>query len=511
MFHRLLQQQRTLALLVSCFLGTICLATHARAEAPRPNVLLITVDDMSCDSVGAFGCRLPNTTPHIDRLAESGRRYTQAHVQTGSCFPSRNVLLSGRYSHNTGVEGFYQVPDATHPHFVDLMKDAGYFVGIFGKVTHSTPYYPYAWDVDLTVDGSEKLPIKNPASYEQSTRRGIALAKEAGKPFCLNINVSDPHKPFYGLSGRGEPVDDPYVPSHVFQAAEVPIPGFLFDHPAVREELAHYYSSVRRADDCVGKILTVLEEAGAVDNTLVVFLSDHGMPLPFAKTAVWYHSTHTPLIIRLPGVTKPGSVDNAHLVSAVDFIPTLLEVLHLPALKGIDGRSFAATLRGEMQPERETVYTFHNENSGRNRSPMRSVQTKQFGYIFNPWSDGTRVFRTATTGTATFRAMQQLAPSDSVIAARLDLFQHRVLEEFYDYQADPDALHNLIDDPAYAEVLADLRAKMRAIMVESHDPLLTAFDHRDDQPLVSGIIDQLQAEADARSPQKRPRRARKRN
>jgi len=488
--------------------GLLAWSSDAAVKAAEPalNVLLITVDDMSCDSVGSFGCELPGTTPNIDRLAESGRRYTHAHVQTGSCFPSRNVLLSGLYSHNTGVEGFYQVPNATHKHLVDLMKDAGYFVGIFGKVPHSTPYSPYAWDVDLTVDGNARFPIKDPESYETSTRRGIKLAQEAGKPFCLNINVSDPHKPFYSVNGRGEPVDDPYVPSHIFTADEVPVPGFLFDHPEVREELALYYSSVRRADDCVGRILGVLDESGLADQTMVVFLSDHGMPLPFAKTAVWYHSTHTPLIVRLPGVTDAGSVDTQHMVSAVDFVPTLLEVLGREQPAELDGRSFAPTLRGESQQHRNLVYTFHNENSGRNRSPMRSVQTKRFGYIFNPWSDGQRVFRTATTGTATFRTMQKLAADDEAIAARLDLFQHRVPEELYDYKNDPDALHNLIDDPAYATILGELRSEMRRIMVESHDPLLEAFDRREDAAFVSSVVDALQAEADARGKKAKPSR-----
>lgn len=478
-------------------------ATTAAAAEPPLNVLLITVDDMSCDSVGAFGCQLAGTTPHIDGLADESLRFEHAHVQTASCFPSRNVLLSGRYSHNTGVEGFYQVRDARYPHLVDVMQAAGYFVGIRGKVAHSTPYQPYGWGADLTVLDGEQQALKDPSSYGRSTRRGIELAREAGKPFCLNINVSDPHKPFYGVNGKGEPVADPYLPSRVYTADEVPVPGFLFEHPAVREELALYYSSVRRADDCVGEILAALTESGEDDRTLIVFLSDHGMPLPFAKTAVWYHSTRTPLIVRWPGVTRAGAVDRDHLVSAVDVMPTLLEVLDVPPPQGFDGRSFAPLLRGEPQEGRDIVFTFHNENSGRNRSPMRSVQTKRYGYIWNPWSDGKRVFRTATTGTATYRTMKQLAGNDEAIAARLDLFEHRVPEELYDYEQDPDGLHNLIHDPAVADVLARLRSDMRRIMVESGDPLLEVFDRRDDAAFVSGVIDQLQAEADARGPKKR--------
>ncbi|MCH2182696.1 MAG: sulfatase [Mariniblastus sp.] len=467
------------------------------------NILIVTVDDMSCDSVGAFGCQLPGTTPNIDKLASQGLRYHHAHVQTGSCYPSRNVLFSGRYSHNTGVEGFYQVKDANYPHLVDLMKGAGYFVGIRGKVSHSTPYQPYAWDADLTLIDGEKQHIKDPQSYYRSTKRGIEMAKQAGKPFCLNVNISDPHKPFYGINNKGKKIDDPHVPTRVYQPDEVPIPGFLFDHPDIRTELAHYYSSVRRADDCVAQIMKGLEESGEAENTIVFFLSDHGMPLPFAKTAVWHHSTRTPWIVRWPGITEPDSVDRDHMISAVDLVPTLLEIIGADVPNGLDGRSFLPTLRGKKQKGRDVVYKFHNENSGRNRSPMRSVESKKYGYIFNPWSDGKRTFQTATRGTMAFRAMNQVAPDNPAVAARLKLFEHGVPEEFYDYENDPDALHNLVDDPAYAEPLARHRQAMERIMRESNDPLLPVFQNRNDPAFVSTFVDKLQAEANERRAKER--------
>ena len=483
-----------------------CLGLLADANAndfTKPNILIVTVDDMNCDSVGVFGCDLPDTTPHIDQLAKEGLRYHYAHVQTGSCYPSRNVMFSGRYSHNTGVEGFYQVTDASHLHLVDLMKQAGYFVGIRGKITHSTPYQPYAWDADLSLIDKKKQHVKDPKSYYTSTKRGIEMAEAANQPFCLSVNISDPHKPFYGMNGKGKAVSDPHVPSRIFTPDEVPIPGFLFDHPDVRLELAHYYSSVRRADDCLGEVMRALKESGKENDTLVMFLSDHGMPMPFAKTAVWHHSTRTPWIVRWPGVTKPDSVDRDHMISAVDMVPTLLDIIKQTPPSGLDGTSFLPTLRGEGQTGREVVYKFHNENSGRNRSPMRSVESKKFGYIFNPWSDGNRTFRTATTGTLTFRAMNQVAAENPTIAARLDLFQHGVPEEFYDYENDPDALNNLIDDPQYAEPLAKHRLAMEKIMRESNDPLLPVFQNRDDPAAVSAYVDKVQAEADQRRAKER--------
>ena len=300
------------------------------------------------------------------------------------------------------------------------------------------------------------------------------------------------------MSGKGNIVEDEHIPSRIYTPAEVPIPGFLFDHPDVRLELAHYYSSVRRADDCLGNIIKALQDTGKQNDTVIIFLSDHGMPLPFAKTAVWHHSTRTPLIIVWPGVTKPGSVDKQHMVSGVDLLPTLLDIAGLPHPKEFDGASFLPTVKGERQKDRDFVYKFHNENSGRNRSPMRSVQSKRFGYIFNPWSDGKRVFKTATRGTATFRAMQKLAPKNRRIADRLKLFEYGTPEEFYDYKSDPDALNNLINDPAYSDAIKKHRIAMTRFMRESNDHALEAFESRDNPLLVSAYVDRKQTEANRR-------------
>src|SRR5690606_22735289 len=130
--------------------------------------------------------------------------------------------FSGRYPHNNRVEGFYQVRNPGYPVLADLMQAAGYFTGIRGKVTHSTPYHPYpAWDavLDTLPDGTRAHP-KNVQSYYLSTRHGIEQARQAGKPFCLLINVSDPHKPFYSEGPRGVEMEDPNRPSRVFTADE---------------------------------------------------------------------------------------------------------------------------------------------------------------------------------------------------------------------------------------------------------------------------------------------------
>jgi len=492
----------------------LLLATAFASSAERPNLLLIPVDDMSADSLGCFGCKLADTSPNIDRLAKQGLRFTLAHVQVGNCMPSRNVMWSGRYPHNNGVEGFYQAPDAKHPHLVDLMREAGYFTGIFHKVSHSSPYHPYPWDlvVENRADGT-KAHVKDPASYGDATAQGIAAAKEVGKPFCLVINVADPHKPFYAEGRGGVTVPDPHVPTRVFGPEEPPTPGFLFEDKVVSKELSHYYSSVRRADDAVGEILAALEKSRQADNTFIMFLSDHGMPLPFAKTQLYHHSTHTPLIVLWPGVTEADSTNDTHMVSAVDFMPTLLDVIGEEHPDGFDGRSFASLIWGETQADRDWVIKEYNENAGRSRDPMRAVQTKQFLYLFNPWSNGKRIFATATNGTSTCRRMAELAKIDEELAARYHVYQFRVPEELYDVRSDPDCLVNLIDAAEHQQELKRLRRILLDWMVETDDHMLDTFRKREDAGAREAYVLAKEAESAQRRPknQKPKKPAGKRN
>lgn len=479
-------------------LALTCLVLTTRA-ADRPNILIITVDDMSCDSVGVFGCKLANTTPHIDQLAKESLRFNHAHVQVGNCYPSRNVMFSGRYPHNNRVEGFYQVKPIKYPVLCDLMKAGGYYTAIRGKVSHSTPYQPYPWDADLTIArNGKKLHLKDVHSYHDCTVRGIAAAKSAGKPFCLNINISDPHKPFWKPN-------DPHPASKVFTPKEVPIPGFLFDDPLVREELALYYTSVRRADDAVGAILTALAHSGEEKNTVIIFLSDHGMPLPFAKTQLYHHSTRTPWIIRWPGVTKPDRVSTSRMISAVDLLPTVLDIAEIKHPKGLDGQSIVPVVKGHKQNGRHSVFKVYNENAGGNRHPIRGVQTRQHLYLFNPWSDGKNVFKTATNGTATYRQMKKLAQTDPKMAARLAVMDHRSVEELYDIEKDPDCLHNLAKEPALSSVLLTMQARLREYMENTNDHALEPFQKRHDPAALAAYMTKVQDEANERRAKKRKR------
>jgi N-sulfoglucosamine sulfohydrolase len=263
--------------------------------------------------------------------------------------------------------------------------------------------------------------------------------------------------------------------SRHYEPNEVDVPGFLPDLPEVRREIAQYYTSVHRCDETVGEILRALEESGMSGNTVVMFLSDNGMALPFAKTNCYLTSTKTPWIVRWPGRVKQGTVDAEHVISGIDFMPTILDAAGLPQVAGMDGTSFLSVLLGERQPRRQYVVTVFHETSGKREYPMRCIQDKRFGYIFNAWADGDTVFKNESQSGLTMKAMKAAADTDEAIAARVKLFLYRVPEEFYDFAEDPNALKNLIGEPAYVREVERLRGMLLSEMTRTRDPLLDKF------------------------------------
>jgi len=456
--------------------------------------------------VGVFGCKTPDITPNLDRLAGEGMRFARAHITIAVCQPCRSVLMTGRYPHRSGGEGFHRITKTDTPLLVERLAAAGYRCGILGKVGHSTPKASFQWD--MSHDMGELGRGRDPALYYKFTKGFIEESAQAGRPFFLMANSHDPHRPFSGSDQEKNAWGGQAItpPSRTYRPGEVRVPGFLPDLPDVRREIAEYYSSARRCDDTVGAVLKALGEAGRAGDTLVIFLSDHGMPLPFAKTNCYLHSTRTPWMVRWPGVVKPGSVDTDHFISGIDLMPTVLGALGLAPPDGMDGVSFLPLLVGEKQDGRNLVFTQFHQTSGRNRYPMRCVQNARFGYIFNAWSDGVRVFRNESQSGRTMKAMQEAARSSEDIRARVDLFLHRTVEEFYDFEKDPDALRNLAGDPAYKKDLDALRSELEQWMVRTADPALDAFRHRADPAALARFMAEEDTRARPAGPAKKKRK-----
>jgi len=456
------------------------------------NFVLIMADDMNWDAVGAFGCPTEGTTPNLDRLASEGLRFNYGHVTIAVCQPSRSALMTGRYPHLSGGEGFYRLRHERVPILPEILRNEGFEVGILGKLTHSTPYEAFKWDMEY--DQGDLGQGRNPEVYYQHAKDFVQGAVGNGRSFFLMANSHDPHRPFYGndkaewYSELGPPA---VPPSRIFDPDEIVIPEFLPDIPEVRLEIAEYYNSVRRCDDMVGRVLDVLDEVGVAENTLVMFLSDNGMAFPFAKTNCYLNSTRTPWLARWPAVIEAGRVDSEHFISAVDYLPIVLDTLGVAIPEGVNGSSRLPVLHGEKQEGCTQTFTQFHQTAGRRNYPMRCVQTRHFGYIFNPWSDGEREFRNESQNGRSWKAMKEAEGNDPDLAARNRLFTHRVLEELYDFENDPHALNNLIDDPEYADEVEKLRYTLEEWMVNVDDPALAALRGKSSRQALDDLMNEL--------------------
>jgi len=439
-----------------------------------PNILLITADDMNFDSLGVTGCTVPDITPNLDALAEEGIRFTQAHVTSAICQPSRSALMTGRFPHRSGALGFDPIK-LDVPTLQESLRAAGYMNGIMAKNEHLAPREKFCWDVYITA--AELGGGKDPKAYYTHCKAFFKQAKSSGKPFFLMANSTDPHRPFPGAEVANQAKADNANAniSRTYKPEEVTVPPFLPDLPKVREEMAQYYTAVHRCDETVGQILKALREEDLEENTVVFFLSDNGISQPFAKTNCYFTSTATPLIVRWPGKFRPCVNRNA-LVSGVDFMPTVLDILNAKPVKGLNGYSYLSLLTGSTKNTHTTAFTFITSTSAGLHFPMRCIRTKRYSYVFNAWSDGKTTFRNEPMGGMAFKAMQ--ASSDPNVAKRVKFFLYRTPEEFYDLRTDPWEQKNLITEASYAKQIDTLRSQLLEMMDSTNDPLLERFRAR---------------------------------
>ena len=492
---------KNLGISAACFVSANPFARAAGSKRRDLNILLFTADDLHRDSVGCFGGKVPHLTPNLDVFASQGMRFEYAHVTVAICQPSRGVLATGRYGHNSGILGFMHT-DRAIPTVMETLREAGYLTGVLGKVNHSTPKADYKWD--FVHDQKELGHGRDPDIYYSYCKEFFTRCRREGRPFYFMVNSHDPHRPYHI---PGKPVKDAKEPSKTYAPDEVAVPGFVPDLPGVRKELSYYLNSTRRLDDTFGKTMQALKESGFEENTLVMFLSDNGIAIPFAKCNTYLASTRTPWIVRWPGVVKGGTVDKEHFISGIDFFPTILKALHLPIPTGLDGSSFLPLLRGQGQSGRDKVFTQIDMKAGGDAVPMRCVQDKRFGYIFNPWSDGTFWYRNNNEG-LTMKAMVEAATDDPYAAQRVNMFRYRALEEFYDLKHDPDCIYNLIDKPDYKDEIGSMRNQLSEWMKQTHDFLLPAFENRNSPEKLRSILTDLYGDNYTKAGKKRKKKQR---
>ncbi|VGO13981.1 Choline-sulfatase [Pontiella desulfatans] len=498
-----------------------------RTTSLRPNILLIVADDVNYDSPGFAGGVAPDVTPNLDRLAQEGLSFKRGFTPVSVCQPARQSMLTGVYPQNYGSGGFYPIAEGV-PTLTAALAENGYLTANIHKVHHMQPMESFGWtytNEELGLTDPDGVVGRDPAAFAKGLRRLIEEADRQNKSFLMVANSADTHRPFHGdaipWAGHiwgGIPVDIP-EPSRIYAPEEVIVPSALPDLPGIREDLAKYASSLRRLDDTVGACLNVLKETGLERSTLVIFVSDNGMPLPYAKFDCFLGSNRIPFLMRWPEVICPG-IDAEHMVSLIDLTPTILELAGLPSFPKTDGYSLVQLMNGETPDEwRQGIVSLRNEDinyggyvkrmlreqpdfleyldqAGFVQRPdhevpgtyTRSKQTRsyfdgRFGYIYNGWydPDGLKKSRYGAGvpgGDPSMLVMQAAAETNTAVKARYESFLIRSLEEFYDWERDPGAHHNLIDHPEVQKQVMAARKGLLEWMTESGDSLLPDYLER---------------------------------
>ncbi len=471
--------------LFSLFCGLASLLVGGSALAERPNILLITADDLSWDSVGVYGCPVEETTPNIDRLASEGIQFDYGYVQIAICTPSRQVMLSGSHSHQTMTRCFTEM-ERVGPTLPDVLKQNGYHIANINKQQNH-----YDWDTAIKETESgfgRDIPF-----HGEAVRGVIETAGE--KPWFVMANFNDPHRPFHGSDAEKNwtKYDETRFsnPSRVYGVDEIVVPGFLPDLPDVRMEMAQYYSSVRRCDDGVGTILESLEKSGEAENTIVVFMSDHGISNPFSKLNCYQVSLRVPLIVRYPGKIEAGLRDKFNMVSAVDLAPTLLELAGLDVPATMAGRSFTPLLEGHPQDGRDHVIGYYYRNLRQTKMyPEFAVHMRDWVYIYNPWVDGvTEVHNSDYTGSPTLLAMWKAAESVPSIKKRTNFHRYRIREELYNVRQDPHAYINVAPAPENRVRIAEMQGILVNWMEETDHPALDLMKDPHNEKLMSEYME----------------------
>jgi N-sulfoglucosamine sulfohydrolase len=457
-------------------------AANLKREVPKQanhlNFLLITADDMDGSMPGFMGNPV-NITPNLDALAQGSHRFVATRTAAPICQPSREAMMTGMAPHRSGGIGFTAI-DSEIPTFTTILQDHGYFTAGINKIQHMQPPGRFTWDWER--GGRDGDPLtwddRNPVLIADRVDEAMNAARAQNKPFFISCNITDPHRPFYGSSEANAQDDNqtgPYNIPHEIRPEEVAIPLHLEDLPDIRTELAQYCNSVQRLDIAVGNVLSKLNDSPERDNTIVLFVSDHGMPFPFAKSTCYSSGTLTPALLKWPGMDVPRSFDA--LTSNIDILPTVLDLLGIDTPDNIDGKSWVPMINGQVTSVRDYNLTYMNTEYNGTNYAMRGIQDHRYLMIFTPWSDGsfTMKYTDAVTG-LTYKALVAAAASDPALAKRVKQYTHGVPLALYDLEADPGQRINIIDRPDMHDRSLEMKRTLLEHMRQTSDPQLKNFE-----------------------------------
>jgi arylsulfatase A-like enzyme len=444
----------------------LILLSSPLGAAEKPNVLWFVVDDMSAN----FSCYGEKTieTPHVDRLAREGTKFTHAFVTAPVCSPCRSALITGMYQtsigahHHRSGRGVEKIhlPDGVEP-IPALFQRAGYYTCIgsgLPRVTRSGKKgrdggglgktdYNFEWDEQI-YDGPDWA------------------GRRPGQPFFMQVQLA---------GGKLRGGDDERAQQLSARAREefgaavkpqdVTLPPYYPRDPVLLRDWAAYLDAVRFTDKHVGDVIARLESEGLLDNTLVVFMTDHGISHARGKQFLYNEGTHVPLVVRGPGIARGAVRDD--LVEHIDVAALSLAAAGIPIPATMQGRDILAS---DYVP-REAVFAAR-DRCDETVERIRSVRTDRFLYIRNFHPERPHLQPNAyKDGKDIIKRLRELHA-----AGRLDSLSEQLLfastrpaEELYEWTTDRWQVRNLAGDPRYRETLEMLRNRLDRWMDETGD------------------------------------------
>jgi uncharacterized sulfatase len=453
----------------------------------RSNFLFLVGEDTG-RVLGCYGDRYAKT-PNLDRLASQGCRFDQAWTVAPVCAPSRSALVTGEFPIKTGTHQMRSKRLNPPRLFTQELRDAGYHVT-----------WPTKLDFNFEAPEGEGGWRDDADEWEDRLRNG----ELSDGPFLAFYNIGVTHESGMwpdgvhpagkGASRRGggwprpEAVSDP---------DEAPVMPYHPDTPIVREDVARHYDNLHALDQKVGDLLDALDASGQADNTMVVFLADHGRGLPREKRWCYPAGLHMPLIVRWPGHVKPNSVSD-ELVSWVDLAPTFLALAGIDKPDNYDGRIF---LGDDTEPE--PAYAFHaRDRMDEAFDLVRTCTDGRWFYVHNGYPQIRMSQRTwYMEAMPTVKELRRLDYEDQLDAhTGIWMSKERQAEELYDLQTDPNCLRNLASDPGREAIRQRMNDAVEAWRERCDDKGRHTERELAEQGLVEDQVDSYRARLDTLPP-----------
>ena len=457
------------------------LLAYGVADAAAKNIVILVADDLGLQ-LGCYG-DTQTKTPHLDRLAADGTRFSRAYCTTASCSASRSVILTGQYNHaiahygHAHGDGHFSTYSGVRTLPV-ILKEAGYRTCSIGKY-HVEPEATYHFEQYMN-DGEAK-DTHHPVAMAANAKKFIAESDP--RPFFLYFCGTDPHRSGKGFANEKSREG---ITSTKFNPDTIKTPPFLPDLPESRHEWAEYLEAINRWDQGVGAVIEALRATNHLDDTLILTLSDNGPPFPGAKTTTYEPGINLPLIVRHPDAKRRGVTTDA-MVNWADLAPTVLDFAGVkqstPKAKRItagmgpmQGRSFLGVVEQESPEGWNEVYFSHTFHEVTMYYPMRGMISGKYKYIFNIASPLPFPFASDLYGSATWQGV--LNGNVTKYGQRTtDAYLNRAKHELYDLTADPHETRNLADDRRYADKLTELQTKVKSFQQRTNDPWVSKWTY----------------------------------